>query len=207
MANQYTNAWTVEDERYLEENIGTVTFNTIAKSLGKTTGAVITKAEKLGISNTKVACGLITINELSNILCVEWKVLKGWIDQYDLPAKRRNFREYKRNKRCFYYIDIEEFWKWASLNKDLINWFPLERQALPLEPEWVEERRKSDYYKWITRRRYWTPEEDSKLWSMYYDQGITQKEIANTLLRTERAIEKRLKRLRELRWNKKEVCL
>lgn len=206
MANQYTSGWSEEEIEYLEFNIGTWDLDRIAKKLGKTPEAVLSKADKLGIANTKVASGLLTMHEMAIALCVDDKTVKRLIVNHGLPAKQRDFRiknkevdenGKKKTKRLFYYIDVKSFWKWAAENKDLINWHQVPKYALPIEPEWLDERRKEDYYKWLKRRRPWTPEQDTQLWSMYYQEGMAQKEIALLLGRPVRGVEKRLKRLRE----------
>ncbi|AFQ30432.1 sigma factor-like helix-turn-helix DNA-binding protein [Bacillus thuringiensis] len=206
MANQYKGGWTEEEVDYLESNIGVWDFDRIAKKLGKTPKAVLKKAESLGIANTKVASGLYTMHEMAQALCLDDKTVKRLITNHGLPGKQRDFRiknkevdenGKKKSKRLFYYIDVTDFWKWAEANKDLINWHQVPKYALMPEPEWLEERRKTDYYKWANRRRPWTPEQDAQLWSMYYQEGMTQKEIATLLARSVNGVEKRLKRLRE----------
>lgn len=206
MANQYTSGWTDEDVAYLKDRIGSLSFDKIATKLGKTPLAVIRKAEKLGISNTKFASGLMTMHELASCLCVSDRVVKRLIVKNGLPAERKNFRSNysakdgkKISKRLFYYIDVKQFWKWAENNKDLINWYQVPYLALPPEPEWLEDRRKEDYYKWVARPRPWTPEQDSQLWALYYREGIPQKKIANIMSRSKNGIEKRLKKLREIK--------
>ncbi|TNP18980.1 sigma-70 family RNA polymerase sigma factor [Bacillus tropicus] len=199
MANQYTSGWTEKDIEFLENSIGVYSFDRIAKKLGKTPLAVESKAEKLGISNTKLASGFITIHELAQCLGVCSKVVKKFTENNGLPTTQRDFRIKKKHgtKRLLTYIDIDNFWKWAEGNKDLINWYQLPKYALTPEPEWLEERRKEDYQKWLKRPRPWTPEQDAQLWHLFYVEGKPQKEIGEIMHRTKNGVEKRLKRLRE----------
>lgn len=199
MANQYTSGWTEKDIEFLENSIGVYSFDRIAKKLGKTPLAVESKAEKLGISNTKLASGFITVHELAQCLGVCSKVVKKFTENNGLPTTQRDFRIKKKHgtKRLLTYIDIDNFWKWAEGNKDLINWYQLPKYALAPEPEWLEERRKEDYQKWLKRPRPWTPEQDAQLWHLFYVEGKPQKEIGEIMHRTKNGVEKRLKRLRE----------
>ncbi|MBJ8108972.1 sigma-70 family RNA polymerase sigma factor [Bacillus cereus group sp. N6] len=199
MANQYTSGWTEKDIEFLENSIGVYSFDRIAKKLGKTPLAVESKAEKLGISNTKLASGFITVHELAQCLGVCSKVVKKFTENNGLPTTQRDFRIKKKHgtKRLLTYIDIDNFWKWAEGNKDLINWYQLPKYALTPEPEWLEERRKEDYQKWLKRPRPWTPEQDAQLWHLFYVEGKPQKEIGEIMHRTKNGVEKRLKRLRE----------
>jgi hypothetical protein len=199
MANQYTNGWTDQDIEFLENSIGVSSYDRIAKRLGKTPLAVESKAEKLGIGNTKISSGMLTMHELANCLCLDDKTVKRLIVNHGLPSVQKDFRIRKTTelKRLFTYIEVREFWKWAEGNKDLINWYQVPQYALTPEPEWLNERRKEDYYKWLKRRRPWTPEEDIQLWNLYYKDGLPQKEIAELMARPTSGVEKRLKRLRE----------
>ena len=216
MANQYTHAWTPEDIEILETSIGTMSFNAIAKKLGKTPGAVSRQADKLGISNTKLASGLVTMHELAQCLCTYDKKIKRLIDNEGLPGKRRDFRIRKaldgkgnrRNeKRLLYYIDVEEFWEWAEDHKDAFNWYPVPKNSLVPEPEWVDERRKEDYYKWNEVNFSWTDEKNEQLWRLFYEEDLKQKEIAVRLGCTHNAVRKQLFRLREKKKKQKAEAL
>lgn len=203
VANQYTDGWTTEQIDILKSCVGKLTFDKIAKKVGKTPEAVESKLDKLGLANTKIASGLVTVHELAVTLKVDDKTVRRWIENRGLPAEKKNLRYGNKNgtKRLFTYISIEDFWKWASKHKDLINWYKLERNVLIPEPDWVEKRRKLDYYKKPARKP-WTPQADRKLWKLYYVDGLPQKEIAILMDRTLNSIERRLKRLREMGYGK-----
>lgn len=204
MANQHTDGWSDEDVNILLEGVGVLSFDAIAGKVGKTPEAVESKLDKLGAANTKIASGLVTMHELAIFLCVDDKKVKRMIEKHGLPHYRKNFRKYERNerrhkkKRLFYYINVEEFWKWAEKNKDLINWHQVPEDALPPEPLWVNPRRTEDYYKWLNRPKPWKPEQDNLLKQYYYVQGMTQKECGKMLGRSESSVEKRLARLRKI---------
>lgn len=195
--------WTVEQNHYLELNIGVKSFTQIAKKLGRSPKAIQRQAEKLGISNTKVASGKLSVHMLATALNLADKTVKKLIVQNGLPTVQFDFRynskDEKQPKRLSYYIDIQEFWNWAKDNKQLINWYKVEKNALPLEPEWIAEQRKADYYDWGNQKKLWNRDEDNLLWNMYYQQGLSQKEIAENLSRTVAGVQRRLKRLRDKR--------
>lgn len=199
MANQYTSGWTDQDIEFLENSIGVLSYDKIAKKLGKTPSAVDRKIDKLGIGNTKISSGMLTMHQLSKCLCIDDKKVKKLIVENGLPAKQKDFRISDKNKtkRLLYYIEVREFWKWAEENKDLINWYQVPQYSLPPEPDWLEARRREDYPKWLKRRKPWTEEQDAQLWNLYYKEGKLQKEIAIIMAKTQCSVEKRLKRLRE----------
>lgn len=207
LANQYTSGWTDEQKSFLANHVGDWSFEKIAKKLGKTAGAVESQIDKMGIANTKLSSGFLTMHELAIGLCVSDKKVKRLIDKCGLPAERKDFRAgdrysydedgNKKEKRLFYYINMDKFWKWAEKNKDEINWHQVPKYAFAYEPSWLDERRKEDYYKWLKRKRQYTSEQDHLLLHLYYNQGLKQKEIALLLGRSTGSVEKRLKRLRE----------
>lgn len=206
MADRNCKHWTEEEIEYLETYIGSLSMSAIAQKLGRTPEAVLSKAENLGIANTRVASGLFTMKQLAECLCVDGKTIKRMIDKHGLPASKRDFRIRRvkngRNgavnvKPLSYYIDIKKFWKWAEEHKDLFNWNKVPQYALPFEPDWLEERRKEDYYRWANKRKTWTPEQDEQLWRMYYQENMQQKDIAEIMGRTCIGVQRRLKRLRD----------
>jgi hypothetical protein len=200
--------WTEEEIEYLETYIGSLSMSAIAQKLGRTPEAVLSKAEKLGISNTKIACGMLTVRQLAKCLCIDDKAVKRMIINHGLPAKQRDFRIRRvkngRNgavnvKQLSYYINPKKFWKWAEEHKHLINWHNVPQYSLPFEPDWLDERRKEDFYRWANKRKPWTTEQDDQLWRLYYQENMPQKKIAEIMGRTSTGIEKRLKRLRDKR--------
>ncbi|MEX3625381.1 sigma factor-like helix-turn-helix DNA-binding protein [Viridibacillus arvi] len=187
--------WTSEQIEILYTSIGVLDFKAIGKKLNRSAKAVESKAATLGIENTSEMSGLITVHQLSKILQVDSKTIYRWVDTYDFPVKRLKLRE--PDSRGNNYVSVTEFWKWAEEHKERINWFKVERLVLIPEPHWVDECRKIDYYKKPTKRR-WTRQEDRKVWTLYYTEELTHKEIAKIMEgRSVQSIEKRLRRLRE----------
>ena len=124
-----------------------------------------------------------------------------WYRKYGLPLRYSSPRYYSvgrnRRKMNIYLILPEGFWKWAKQHKDLLNFAKTDPYHLAPIPDWFWEKQKQDQATTPKRQKqYWTPEEDQKLWDMFYRQGLSQKEIAAQLGRTKMGVQKRLKRLR-----------
>lgn len=204
--------WTKEENNYLEDKVGKVKISTIAKNLNRTVNAVISQIERIGVANTKLESGKITGSELSRLCNVDsHTVYDFWIKKKDLPAQ---FRVTKLKSR-YWLIDVEEFWEWAEKNKDLINFTKIDAHVLLPQPDWVELERKRDR-RTIPKRKQakWTDAEDERLINML-NAGYNRNEIADKMQRSERAIQRRISRLREsrripykkvdLRWTDKEI--
>jgi Mn-dependent DtxR family transcriptional regulator len=188
-----------DEELYLiEEMVGSYSFNHIANKLGRTPKAIEVQLARMGLLNTKLVSGQISAKELGNALGANYKVLMRWREQFNLPLKGRNLR-HGVNKAMTWYIRPEKFWKWADKYREEVNWTRYIPESLPPEPPWlfeIVERQKSTALR--KRKLPWTPEDDELAWSLYY-KGVTQVEIAKRLYRSRNSVEKRLKRLREVR--------
>jgi hypothetical protein len=195
LANQHTSPWTRDKDNELIELTGTMSFNAIAKRLGRTPNSVERRLTRLGHLNTKMASGLLSARDLSLALNVDYKVLYRWMDKFNLPLRIRRLNYMGKRKNERWYIDTEEFWKWAESHKDLVNFARIQPMALLPEPSWFnEERRKAN----AKAKSQWTPEEDEQVWKMFYNKGMPQKQIAIIIGRTQSSVEGRLRRLRRL---------
>jgi len=136
--------WTEEDDRYLSDNWGTVSIIRMAKKINCSIGAVQRRAGKLKLGSYVKASDLITITDLAtallgkNIHDQSTQIRNRWV-KLGLPVHKR-----KINKRVLLMINIEEFWEWLGKNRSAINLSKLERGTLGKEPDWVDEKRKSD---------------------------------------------------------------
>lgn len=203
--------WTDEEITYLEDNVGVTRVSYIAKKLGRTTCSIELKMKRLGISETKTAAGLITANQLGKILKVDTHAVTWWIKEKGLKSTKRT----PRNKQKMWMIEIDNFWKRAERNKDLINFYKIEPRILCPEPSWLDEQRKIDYQT-IPKRQSakWTVFEDKRLIALVKGK-YTQKEIGDLLDRSKNAIQRRVSRLRgkglismlkvTLRWSDEEL--
>ncbi|EKN67860.1 hypothetical protein P9E76_01630 [Schinkia azotoformans] len=205
--------WTKEEDLYLEDNVGKLRLQTIAKRLGRTLAAVESRILFLGIGHTKIMSGRITANELAIALGIDSHAVKRWIKSHGLKAVTKATRAEAK----FHLISIDDFWKWAEANKEKINFSRIETDILAPEPEWVEVQRKIDTAEIPKKhRKPWNEKETQRLMELF-NQGRCLEEIAQLLNRTEKGIQRKISRLKEQRllpydkillpWKKKELQL
>lgn len=185
--------WTAAEIDFLKENIGKCKIDTIARQLARTESAVLLKAKRLKIANTKQVQGEISLGELALLIHKNRRTLYDWIQKGTFPARKR----ITRSKRAFYFIKPDEFWNWACQNQEKLNFSQIAPYAIPPEPEWVNKARKQ---KKVTEERgykYWTMSEISSL--LEYDQeGLKYSVIAEKLKRTPNSVGKQLMRINGL---------
>jgi hypothetical protein len=182
--------WTKEEIEFLQENIGRYKLSTIASMLGRTENSVLLKMKRLGISNTKEQIGMYTLGELAQLLGVDRNIVQGWVERHGLKAICKT----PRLKRKFYFVDAEEFWKWAKKNKEKINFQQIEPNSIPPEPDWVKEERKKNFSYKKRMYKHWTTKEDEQLQQLFM-QGLSYKEIGKILGRNSISVEKRFRRI------------
>jgi hypothetical protein len=135
---------------------------------------------------------MITLGELAGLLGIDRTIVAWWQEKHGLPVKKK----ITRSKKTFMFVDAEEFWAWAKLYADKIDFSKIERNSILPEPEWVEEKRKKNLaYK---KRNYksWTTKEDSLLIQMV-NTGYPKENIAKTLGRSVISVERRIPRVYE----------
>lgn len=203
--------WTKEEIEYVRENLGRIKIDTIAKNLGRTKEAVISQIEKRKLGGALENTGMWTASDLARAFKIDNHVPVRWIKKEGLPAVKKTMLE----KGKYWIVDPDKFWRWAKKNKHLINFAKLEPFDLLPQPEWVELERRRDARK-IPRRQQkpWTPEEDEQLIALMKS-GYGNKEIAERLDRSEKAVQRRISRLRAkniipkkkivIRWTDEEV--
>lgn len=186
------NSWSDKDLAYLEDKWGVVSIDGIAEKLGRTSEAVRYKAYRLGFSGFTYSIDGITLNELSKAIYVEYGRIKRWKKSYKLPTKKKNITHRCKKE----IINIDDFWKWASKHRFLIDFSLIERNVLGAEPFWVAECRKEDFRnKEKIPFKKWSEEEDKKLIELVNQYKYTYEELAKLLHRTERSIVERLSKL------------
>lgn len=184
-------AWNAEEIDYLKDHIGFYKMTTIAETMGRSLESIRVKMNRLGLSNTKLQTGLLTIGELAKLLKVDRNTIKWWIQKYDLPYKKKVTRESK----SFYLIDSSDFWKWAKLHKNKVQFSNIDSRALLPEPEWVEEERRKDQQ--VVKKKvykFWTTKEDQRL-LQFRKEGLTYVEIGKRMDRSSISVERRYKRI------------
>ena len=197
--------WTENDIEALCEMVGKYKIKTIAKRLDRTDLAVINKITKLrlggGVSNAEG----ITINKLAQACCVGEGKVRRWIGK-GLKAKKC----IKYRSGSYTFIKIDDFWRFAFSNKELIDFSKIEKNILGAEPIWVDERRTYDIRNNKKKYTQWTKNDDHTLKKMY--KTHTLREIGLALGRTEMAINTRMrvlgiKKRVVIPWTEKEIDL
>jgi hypothetical protein len=182
--------WTSKEIEFLKDNIGKISIKTISENLARTETAVLLKAKRLNISNTKQNQGDITIGELACIIGKDRRTINNWIQKGYFPA----YKKVTRSKRAFYFVRSEEFWKWAFQNREKLNFSKIPPRVINPEPSWVESERKLGQK---NERNYkiWTIKEVKKL-EVYHQNGFTNSEIAEELDRSIYSVDKKLIRVK-----------
>lgn len=161
--------WTNEEAIFIKENWQTLTLEKISKRLGRTPLAIKTKAKSLHLTTNTIKGSLdgLPIDELASTLDTETQEIKRWIKKCGLPIKEKHISKTHSIK----YINLDSFWKWAEVNKQLLYFKGLSKHALGAEPYWVFKKRKDDIEMWSSK--------DSMLLQEMLEDGFKKSEIAN----------------------------
>ena len=183
--------WSTEEIEFLEESWGVMSVPAICKNLGRSKYSILNKVQRLGLGSHTDAGELITFNKLIKAL--------GFNSSYTLLKEKYTASGLKIiyktiNTKKIAKVNINEFWKWAQKNKGILNFSKFEKGALGAEPNWVEEKRKSDKLNPTKQdhNRPWTKEDDNRLISKTKSCRYTYKDLSRELGRTESAIKRRL---------------
>lgn len=195
--------WSEEEVKQLIEMSDKFKASTIAKVLGRTEAAVKNKLIRLNISTSITSMDAITAGNLASVCKVGGGRVRTWIKK---GLQTTKFKKYKNSN--FTFIKIEDFWDFATENKDLINFANIDRNILGIEPDWVREKRLNDIKYSKKKNARWTKREDDVLRRMYKDYSL--KEIREVVGRTEDAITIRIRRIGlkrrvVIRWSDKEI--
>lgn len=186
--------WTEEEITILENYWGTKSASFIAKQLNRSVTSIKRMVIRLHLGPWLESGDYITVNQL-------WKTLglgKGnyyrqtsWVEKRGFPVKYKKYEN--RNTQVIY---LEDFWKWAEQNQDIVNFAKLEPLALGVEPDWVDVKRNQDRLLALNVQSVnWTTYEDNKLVDMLKSYRYTTKQIATSLHRTEQAVSERIRKL------------
>lgn len=180
--------WKDEEIEFLKDRWGVMGVNGIAKKLGRSYNSICVKAKRLGLSGATLSRDSVNANQLAKALNVDGKTVHRWIKNKGLKAVKKSI-----TKSAFYWIDIEYFWKWAYINKNIVKWRNVEPNILGKEPDWVSEERNKSFKEPLNRNYKWTKKEDGIL-KMYWGYK-TADEIGKILGRTKAGVLKRARRL------------
>ena len=123
--------WTEKEVAYLEKYYEKVGTEFIAKKLGRSKISVRKKAGKIGYN--AYICEKLYVRTIARCFHSDPSVIYRWIDKFGLP-----FTKVKRGEMICKLIDVDKFWKWAEVNKELIPWSKYEEHSILPEPLWVK---------------------------------------------------------------------
>ena len=186
--------WTMEEEDDLAEMWGRVRLDSICKKLGRTPISIKGKVVELGLGKSFEASDKITVRSLAvqfaglkrsaNGITKKW--IKAGLKTYDW---RVNVRSYKMTT-------IDDFWDFAEMHKNLVDFYYLPKGALGTEPAWVKDKRLSDANKHrFQYNRKWTDLDTTALKHYATERGLTATEIAAKLNRSPNSVYMRAHKL------------
>lgn len=181
-------AWQKHEIDYISMKVGHVSYDYMARKLGRSKNAIELKLKRLGMGNTKEQTGLITALELSKLIGVDHKTVRRWIEKKGLKASRRK----TRGLQAFLMVSPEDWWKWADKHRHMIDFSRIEPGTILPEPDWVADARKE---KKILQKR-WSEKETQQL-KAYIKAGMTHEKICERLGRKRSSIEHKLSRMRK----------
>lgn len=183
--------WTKEEIDYLLDRWGEVSVKGIADRLGRSISAVRQKGYRIGLGKPTDHMDGVLVHQFAKETGISYSTIMWWIKNKKFPAKQKTLVEEEK----YWYVNIDDFWKWAEKNKELINFAEFEEYILGAEPEWVKEMRKRDrknIVKINSNKKFWTDSEDRRLKFLVEQQKYTSTDIARKLGRSEAAIRRRI---------------
>lgn len=173
--------WTKDEEIFLCENVGNLTFKKIGIELGRSESSVANKAEMLGVKILDNQ-GFLDGETFCRAIGISRSTFEYWRKAHKFPAKKR--KDFK-----YLVIDLDKYWSWARQNKKIVNWTKFETGALGAEPKWVSEVRKNNRYN--RNKKVWELDEDEILKRMIA-KGATYPELSKVLRRSQASIKRRI---------------
>lgn len=209
--------WTPEEKQYLSDNWGNLSVGTLMKKLNRSENAIRVMKQRLGLGVFLESGDYVTWNQFQIAIGCgnsgSGYKMKSWVENRGFPIHKKRV-----GSNSFKIVYIDEFWKWAEKNMDLLDFSKFEENTLGAEPEWAKEKRKRDFEK---NRKYittpWTQTEDAKLIYLLVQQKHTYAELSKMLRRTNGAIQRRIcdlgikerpvKADNHIRWTEQELKL
>lgn len=192
METRHKRLWTREEMDLLESRWGTHSIARLSTMLKRTKGAILKKARKMNLGGCYGGDDRLTFCKLIKVITPNTgyrSTIAKLLKKGGLPTKSIQLR-----KRVVRVVNLDDFWKWAEKNKELINWSNVTENVLGKEPSWVKERRRIDFLNHKLNRRNlrkrWTTQEDEQL-RYLITTGKPVGVIADKLDRTETGIRRR----------------
>ena len=173
--------WTEDEEIFLCENVGKLTFKKIGIELGRSESSIASKAKILGVKVVDNQ-GFLDGETFCETIGISRSTFEYWRKAHNFPAKKqKNFK--------YLAIDLDKFWSWARQNKKIVNWTKFEEGVLGVEPRWVREVRKNNRYN--RNKKVWELDEDEILKRMIA-KGATYPELSKVLRRSHGSSKRRI---------------
>ena len=183
--------WTKEEEQLLIELSEVMTKSGIAKKLGRSVSSVNNKRRKMGLLSFSDQTDKLTITQIAELVGVDKKTVSTTWRKYGMRFRTVGYFKVTTEQALVNFMRKHpELWKASKCDYYFFcqhKWF-IER----LE----NERSGLDAGNHYLNRRPWTSLEISRM-HMLKKRGITHKEIADELGRTEQAIDHMVMRCKE----------
>lgn len=183
--------WTPQEEEYLAENWGHVSFAGLCKHLDRTENAIKVRVQRMGLSPYLESGEYITLHQLSMAMGFGPTSYKYFVDSW---GKKRGcpIHNKRRGNSVTRVVYLEEFWLWAEKNRSFLDFSKMEPLALGEEPDWVAEQRRKDFHAFaIQRKDPWTADDDSRLIMLLKQHKYGYAELSEILRRSAGAIQRR----------------
>lgn len=133
--------WTSEEETMLSDLWGSEPIEKIAKKLERTVSSVRNKSVQLGLgSQSESNYEGLKIKDICDLLNVRTEVVSiHWV-ALGLKCKTR----YITQSTSYQYVEIKDLYEFLENNQNIWDSRSLEKNILGIEPEWLQEKRKSD---------------------------------------------------------------
>lgn len=184
-------SWTKEQVEYFERALGKTSLAAISKHLGKNIKAIEAWRKRNGYPTNTQAYDGIPVYEFAQAVGInDQTIYRYWIREKGLPVTL--FKPGVKASKIM--VSLKKFWNWAYNHRDFVNFSRIEPGMLGEEPDWVDERRKLDYYDLGKKgwERPWIPEEDVKMLTYLKTYRYTYRQLSELMNRTELSIQNRM---------------
>ncbi|WP_297639659.1 hypothetical protein [uncultured Clostridium sp.] len=171
-----------EEIKFIEDNIER-SDEYLAKKLNRDKISIHRKVLRLKLERTNI----VNASEVARILKVDTKTITRWKEK-GLTMTKNNPKKINSPLK----IRINSLLIFLGKNQDIWDSSKLDLYGLGIEPKWLIEKRKKDLKK--IGYRCWSKIDDSRM-IMLRNRGVSCKEVARELNRTENAISKRYAKL------------
>lgn len=180
--------WKKEDEMQLEEKWGTKAIEKLAKELGRTVGALRTKAWSMKLGGQLEADGnIMKISDIEKYIGISRSRIETLEKNGLICLKKKKITKSKKTK-CIETKDLLEFLK---NNQDIWDSRRLTDQIFVVEPDWLKEKIERDRKNPPIQKKRWT-ETERNLARTLLLAGHDYEQIGNRLERTKGSVRREL---------------